>query len=288
MSNKKLKRCYFTHYKEERPFKICDYSDNTISVFENKYKYKWGTKKLPLKKYYEEIASHHTDQESNVWKFWESFTYQNIWIPEDPRHNEYAGEGLGNSVLIEIEPNKYIFIGYIILAFSLKTSIIDFQSPIIGNDVPYPYAKIKNSYLIFLTVNNPKSKTRILLDEMKISDVDKNALDPYETYYNMNENPPVNDESNYRGKNIVWVEMIHLGLPPVGNRRARRSVGSKKPSRPKRIRGTNYVSKEKRTAKSTKAKRTIRSSKLKKTSRSTKAKKTSRSTRAKKTSRSRR
>lgn len=52
----------------------------------------------------------------------------------------YGPEFDGNSILIKSLENEYIFVGECIFRFHTELPIVDFQSPVGNNDVPYPYA----------------------------------------------------------------------------------------------------------------------------------------------------
>jgi hypothetical protein len=61
------------------------------------------------------------------------------------------GTGKGNTILLEVLPNEYVYIGNEIKAFQTKQDdmIIKYISPIGNSDVPYPYAIGKKfTYLI--------------------------------------------------------------------------------------------------------------------------------------------
>ena len=83
----------------------------------------------------------------------------------------------GNSILIQLDTNKYLYIGDTIYAFMTNEKIIDYVSPVGNNDVPYPIA-YGNKYVYFM------------LDQkkMKISDLETpvsvaNAEDLYSQFY---------------------------------------------------------------------------------------------------------
>ena len=295
MSDRKLKKCYFVHDNGGKPFKVCNYNDNSISVFINQHELKIGD-------YDEEIdrvenKTFTTDRESEVWKLWKSFSYQKIWIPKyTDQYITDKKSGLGNSILIEIADNKYIYIGHKILEFSTKIPILDYQSPIGNSDSPYPYARTSDSYIVFLPSNRSKSKVQIELDEMETTD--KTSVDPYQKYY---EKGTIlrNSGPKFAGKNIKSMKILHVRLADIphprreGEKAARRIKAKYKTvrdsdNRSTRAKKTSRSNQTKKTTRSTRAKKTTRSTRAKKTTRSTKAKKTSRSTKAKKTSRSRR
>lgn len=55
----------------------------------------------------------------------------------------------GNSMLFEIAPQTYIFVGSVIIEFHTEDEIVSFVSPVGNNDVPYPLAVgTKNTYFM--------------------------------------------------------------------------------------------------------------------------------------------
>jgi hypothetical protein len=77
-------------------------------------------------------------------------TYKNpikVFIGKSP---EYGKDFDGNSILLQIENNRYVFIGSNIFEFYIKDDqIIEYYSPIGGSDVPYPIA-ISNKNIYFM------------------------------------------------------------------------------------------------------------------------------------------
>jgi len=56
----------------------------------------------------------------------------------------------GNTILIQIAKREYVFIGIHIYSFTTKDNIINYYSPVGGNDVPYPVAEGTNSLYFML------------------------------------------------------------------------------------------------------------------------------------------
>ena len=95
--------------------------------------------------------------------------FRDVFIGKDPSNSEADG----NSILIQIKPKTYMFIGESIYTFSPFDQITDFRSPIGNSDVPYPYAVgEKNIYLLIEQVYVPKSSV-------------PEGTDPYKIYYGM-------------------------------------------------------------------------------------------------------
>ena len=55
----------------------------------------------------------------------------------------------GNSILIKIDNNKYVYIGSDIYSFTAETNIIRYVSPVGNNDVPYPLAYGSQNVYVF-------------------------------------------------------------------------------------------------------------------------------------------
>jgi len=76
----------------------------------------------------------------------------------------------GNSILIEIDTNKYVFVSSVIQTFKTKEKIINYFSPIGNNDVPYVYAL--------------SDKYTYLLSEMScIENINRTSMNPYDQLY---------------------------------------------------------------------------------------------------------
>jgi hypothetical protein len=60
------------------------------------------------------------------------------------------GKYPGNTILLHVKPNEYVFIGHSIYLFKLKDDkIVKYYSPVGPSDVPYPYAVgEKNTYFM--------------------------------------------------------------------------------------------------------------------------------------------
>jgi len=69
--------------------------------------------------------------------------YKKIWIGDNMLGGKYyAKKGVykGNSILIETTAGKYVFVGHIMMEFSLQPgdTVVQYNSPVGNNDVPYP------------------------------------------------------------------------------------------------------------------------------------------------------
>lgn len=87
--------------------------------------------------------------------------YKKIFVGDNTLEQEGyepKGEGKGNSILLQLSKNKYMFIGWKIETFATPDGdeILRYYSPIGNNDVPYPYAIGKKyTYLMIENVYLP-------------------------------------------------------------------------------------------------------------------------------------
>lgn len=153
---------YLTHNNHDRPF--CVYVDEIkkeVYVYER-----------PNHVYYTE-PKYYTI-------LVKSFKPTKVFIGESPMNSvtEYSG-GYGsmfdgNSILLKIDNNEYVFICEYIASFKTDNEIVKFISPIGNNDVPYPYAfDDKQNYYFMLQEDSG------ILHIPDISDQE----DPYQYYY---------------------------------------------------------------------------------------------------------
>jgi len=124
-----------------------------------------------------------------------------VFIGKSPKNkmtkisHGYGKRFNGNSILLEMRNNKYIFIGSAIRSFNAIDKITKFISPVGNNDVPYPFA-IDNRNNVYL-----------LLEDVIISNVPKDDLKnvlkkPYIHYYSscIITDIDTNDPNNVLGK----------------------------------------------------------------------------------------
>jgi hypothetical protein len=80
-------------------------------------------------------------------------------VLEVPRASKvYAGidkqEGFyGNTVLVHLTANQYLFIGECIFSFAIEDPIVEFYSPVGNNDVPYPFAVTTSGRFVLMSPN---------------------------------------------------------------------------------------------------------------------------------------
>jgi hypothetical protein len=124
---------YYTHDNGSLPFKV-NVTNNMISVYKQTYDMENDCNVL--------------DNEPCL-----ELQCQKIFIGKSPLNEmtEFSGgHGSnfdGNSILVCVADNEYIYIGECIYKFTSKAEIIEYVSPVGNNDVPYPYAiDVNGSY----------------------------------------------------------------------------------------------------------------------------------------------
>ena len=187
-------KTYYTHDNGGRPFKV---------VVDNKkiYVYKY-------KKYDEDTDTTLYSEKSIKYEKKNFFKCKNIFIGKSPKNKTtifsagYGSKFTGNSILLQIAKNKYVFIGHIIFSFTSKSEIKKFVSPVGNSDVPYPYAiDIDGRY--YLMIEN------IIID--KITNIKKYGNDPYEYYY---KNATLTNVQNPSESNILNIKEFYIGDEP--------------------------------------------------------------------------
>lgn len=152
---------YTIHDNGGRPFLVRIFADK-IEIYENTNEEKY-------------------DEYYPVWKYFKTrFNFEKIFIGKSPRNKMTAfsgGHGTpfdGNSVLVKLHNNTYLFIGLEIYEFSIgNDEIIKYISPVGNNDVPYPYAIGKNKTYLLIEC--------VCIDNKYLSLT--NQKDPYDRYY---------------------------------------------------------------------------------------------------------
>ena len=94
----------------------------------------------------------------------------------------YGKQFDGNSILLKLYNGRYVYIGWEIYSFLPLAPIINYNSPVGNNDVPYPYA-IDEMGNIYLTTENV-ILIKKYMDESIYASIIK--LDkPYDYYYDL-------------------------------------------------------------------------------------------------------
>jgi hypothetical protein len=112
-----------------------------------------------------------------------TFACQKIFVGISPLNSMtkfsggYGKKFDGNSILLHLNENNYIYIGKEIYKFKSHGKIITYISPVGNNDVPYPYAidEHDNYYLMIENV--------VIMRTTKTASQMVSYSDPYEYYY---------------------------------------------------------------------------------------------------------
>ena len=187
-------KTYYTHNNGGRPFKV---------VVDNKkiyvYKYKKYDEDTDTTLYYEKSIKY---EKKNFFKCKNIFIGKSLKNKTTISSGGYGAKFTGNSILLQITKNKYVFIGHKIFSFTSQSEIKKFVSPVGNSDVPYPFAiDVDGRY--YLMIEN------VIID--KITNIKKYDNDPYEFYYN---NRTLTNIQNPSESNILNIKKFYIGNKP--------------------------------------------------------------------------
>ena len=127
-------------------------------------------------------------------------------------HGEWAK---GNSILLHLKANRYMFIGSTIYEFDSYEPIVRFVSPVGNSDVPYPYAydANNNAYLFAFdcVVKNCDKINQMIEDERKFNDLGIDTREKIKAQTNKNFSD--GDPNNYYMDNSALTEDMYLRDP---------------------------------------------------------------------------
>lgn len=166
-------KTYFIHENYDRPFLVY-VKNNTVHIY-----------KIPTKKYYYREKDYSLDDSKNkpfyielvkIYKTKKMFIGKSPLTPMTKFSGGHGSTFNGNTILLQIETNKYVYIGSNIYEFKTNDIIEDYYSPIGNNDVPYPVALgTKNIYFMLDKTYVPNNKFENLTN--------KDKIDAYSYYY---------------------------------------------------------------------------------------------------------
>ena len=231
MSKKKqLIGCYFIHDRLGlKPFKVCQYSNNTISIFSNQIISDWfDCEDLISEQYYRKIDTdffRKTDKETKSWLLWQSFEYEEIWISDTMKPGSFTSLfANGHTILIKYTNTDYFSYMYIeseIIEFRSSSRIIDFRTiPNSNKDIPNAYAVTKTSFIIFDAIDKP-SPRKIIFDVLDKS-ISRRVIELRKTntdvsdMKNKNYNPRHND-SRKEGTGLSNTQILFPNLNDTKN-----------------------------------------------------------------------
>ncbi len=157
---------YYIHDNYNRPFKV-EISKHKISD-------------LSQIEIYKKTSGSDNSYETTPILIFESdqvFVGRSPKIPMTEFSGGYGPKFEGNTILIHLEDNEYVFIGQEIYSFESIAPITEYVSPVGNNDVPYPWAidSAGNYYLLIEDV--------ILINSKNTTSQIENSNDPYDYYY---------------------------------------------------------------------------------------------------------
>lgn len=208
---------YYTHNNGGRPYKV-DIRDEEVKIYNN-YEIKNPDKPIV------------------------AFKPSKVFIGESPEC--YAEKYDGNTILLEIGENEYIYIGECITKFKTLSKVIYYLSPVGNNDVPYPFAidEKGNFYLI--------AEDIILLAEGgHVAGIKETEdCDPYEYYYHKSKIGRDFDRRVYVGENKYWFG-FHDDSEEIYDRLTKNStldlyIGRETKAKKLVIKGDMYIENEK-------------------------------------------
>lgn len=193
-STKKTK-IYHTHDNGGRPFQVIYDGNKNVKIYKEDQSYWEDIFQKPKK--IGKIGTHDIYQAPEIEDFESEYNelvkeYNNVQkvfvgkskLEKDDKH--YESEFNGNSILLKLPQNRYVFIGTNIYEFTSPEAITKYYSTVGNNDVPYPTASSKN-YMFFMLKplrrhDDPKPFTHIhYADLSEIPDDEKE--DAYGYYY---------------------------------------------------------------------------------------------------------
>ena len=191
---------YFTHSNFFRPYLVY-IKKNKVYIY-----------KIDNKKYYYKKNDLSKKDKSNAWiytKLIKEYNTKKIFIGKNSGKSKSLNikdnikYSIGNSILLKLNNNKYVFIGETIYEFSTNDEIVKFYSLIGNNDVPYPIALGKeNVYFMIDEINKPNK----YIPRKYFSKNMKN-IDFEDTYYGYNDIKLPQNTKKYNFKNFKRIDI---------------------------------------------------------------------------------
>jgi hypothetical protein len=137
-------------------------------------------------KYY--VNKQSTKSANNLWMYTQLVSYYNclkVFIGKNSTKTS-GSKFNGNSILVKIEKDTYVFIGHEIYTFSLRCGdhIVNYYSPVRNNKVPYPVAVGKKCLYFML------DKTYISISSINNFNSIQDKENLYSYYYGRHNNEP--------------------------------------------------------------------------------------------------
>jgi hypothetical protein len=153
---------------------LCYIKKNNIYIYKKNIE-----QDIPYHLYY----PYNTNQDWMYTKFVKHYKCIKIFIGKDTGLSNFSEGGLdGNTILLQIEKNKYVFIEGIIYEFTTTDQIINYFSLVGNNEVPYPIALGKEN--VYFMKDDGMYIPRKYFPEKMIESEFENAYSILYNFYN--------------------------------------------------------------------------------------------------------
>jgi len=157
-----MTKTYYTDDNGGRPFKV-EIENKNVCIYKGNGDY-----------------DSDDDIDNDGYKFLKEYQPEKIFIGKSPlnRTTRFSGghgpNFDGNSILLKLSDDMYLFIGQNIFSFKTSSEIVKYVSPVGNSDVPYPYA---------IDTNN---NCYLMIESVVVSGIPagfQDDDDPYDYYY---------------------------------------------------------------------------------------------------------
>jgi hypothetical protein len=178
-------KTYITDDNGAKPFKVI-ITDKSVIILKSTVLYE-SDKNLQEKMWNKEISFDPWTSCMTINK------YKKIFIGKHSKKygNPAEDAHIGNSILVELKPLTYLFIGHDIEQITTKEPIIKYISTMGRNLVPYPFALTENY-------------TYLILGSHYLNRNDFGDIEPYSVYYNFDKK--YSDVKHYKYKSKILVK----------------------------------------------------------------------------------
>ena len=169
-----MKKTYFIHNNFSKPYKVI-VKDDSVSIYQEITNYSFSTNNSDVSVSNPKVVYSKKPLMNfeNVKKIFIGKSLKNEMTTSS---GSYGSKFDGNSILVNVKADDYIYIGHDIFSFKSFSEIIHYESPVGNNYVPYPYAiDIKNNYYLMI------EDVVLINDTMKPKDKEQ----PYWYYYDL-------------------------------------------------------------------------------------------------------
>lgn len=151
-----MSKWYTTQFRNSRPFLI-EQGDTIIKVYE-------------ADMFRRDISTFYAEPVMMIEPFIHLFRGDSDPIPSTIRIDTHGPMYNGNTILVHIQENVYMYIGHYVYIFYATDHIISYRSPVGRNNVPFPWAADRSGNIYLL------NEFVVLNDRMPL-------IEPYGVYY---------------------------------------------------------------------------------------------------------